>query len=404
MGNKAGHFFVICLLGLACLATPAAAADLEVGPGKTYATIGAALAAAAPNDVILVYPGDYPENVDLNTMGTKGNITFRTVNNAGVPQPGTATVSPATGTAFRNSNWPTRFPGNVTIEGFNVSPPNSDGMQLWSINGDVRLENVTANNTYDDGIDIWDVTGTVTLIGCTANSNADDGADISDVSGKITITDCTANENQGSDGDGFEIHEDSFMYSDVEITGCTANNNEPTGEGEGIDVETGNNVTIRHCTASGNGGEGIDTDEIYGNLVVEYCTLTGNEGGINVGDYELEGNATVSCNNISGNTDWGLLLGQAKAIDAQNNWWGDPSGPSGTGFSGSGDKIEQPSPYTYVDADPWLAVVNDPSTCPEWPQPEPTSVPTMGQWGIMLFSMLLGLCALLAIQRRRYGS
>ncbi len=385
---------VICLpFTITLLALPAQAVDREVGTGKTYPTIGDALAAAGPNDIILVFPGTYAESVDLNTMGTKGNITFRTVDAGGSPQAGTADVSPPAGPAFTHSG--ADFPGDVMLEGFEVTSPDTDGLRLWDINGDVMLANVTATNAKDDGIDLWQISGTVTLIGCVASNNGDDGFDIEEVTGKVTATNCTADGNgvvHAADGDGFEI----IVASDVEITGCTAKMNSQ----EGIDVEEGNNVTIRACTSMGNGGEGIDTDKVIGDLIIEYCTVTDSgENGVTVAQNGvLGGSARVSCNIISGNHS-GLMLGASAVVDAENNWWGDASGPSGPGFTGTGDSIAQ-GPGS-VDADPWLTTANiDPSACPGSPA-APTPVPTMGQWGTVLLWALLGVCSLLAFRRRR---
>jgi hypothetical protein len=58
----------------------------------------------------------------------------------------------------------------------------------------------------------------------------------------------------------------------------------------------------------------------------------------------------VKCNNIYNNPTWGLRnvdTDPAYLIDAERNWWGAPSGPSGAG-PGSGDAVS-----TNVDFDPW---------------------------------------------------
>ena len=47
-------------------------ADLPVGPGQAYTTIGAAVAEAMPGDVIVVAPGEYVEDLDLSSSGARG--------------------------------------------------------------------------------------------------------------------------------------------------------------------------------------------------------------------------------------------------------------------------------------------------------------------------------------------
>jgi hypothetical protein len=64
----------------------------------------------------------------------------------------------------------------------------------------------------------------------------------------------------------------------------------------------------------------------------------------------------ANLNSIAGNSVYGVLNGSTgQIIDAEDNWWGDSSGPSGAG-SGSGDAVS-----TNVDFDPWLAA--PPSAC-----------------------------------------
>jgi len=57
---------VLLIVSILAIVNPVSAATLEVGPGKTYATINAAIGAAGNGDTILVYPGTYTENITIN--------------------------------------------------------------------------------------------------------------------------------------------------------------------------------------------------------------------------------------------------------------------------------------------------------------------------------------------------
>jgi hypothetical protein len=88
-------------------------------------------------------------------------------------------------------------------------------------------------------------------------------------------------------------------------------------------------------------------------------TITGNDiinngdRGVNIDRHVIDTErVTVSCNNIAGNTSFGVTVNTAKVtetINAENNWWGDADGPGGVG-PGSGDAVS-----AGVDFDPWLA-------------------------------------------------
>lgn len=58
-------------------------------------------------------------------------------------------------------------------------------------------------------------------------------------------------------------------------------------------------------------------------------------------------NIHINWNNIVGNANFGVQNGQDQVVDAENNWWGDPSGPSHS--PGLGDKVSN-----NVDYCPWL--------------------------------------------------
>jgi nitrous oxidase accessory protein len=70
-GRAAALALAAALAAAAAPAGPAAAATLEVGPGRSHATIGAALLAARPGDRIEVAPGTYRENLAIEVEGVE---------------------------------------------------------------------------------------------------------------------------------------------------------------------------------------------------------------------------------------------------------------------------------------------------------------------------------------------
>lgn len=105
---------MLALLPGAVLADPA---TREVGEGKTYATIQAAIAAAQDGDTILVYPGTYEEAIELN----KPNITVKSTDGAA-----TTIVDVPAGNE-RGVHAPQNM-GVVTIDGFTVTNFEEEGI------------------------------------------------------------------------------------------------------------------------------------------------------------------------------------------------------------------------------------------------------------------------------------
>ncbi|NMX22149.1 hypothetical protein C5S30_06950 [ANME-1 cluster archaeon GoMg4] len=66
---------------------------------------------------------------------------------------------------------------------------------------------------------------------------------------------------------------------------------------------------------------------------------------------------TIHCNNIYGNTEYGVKNNDATVLDAENNWWGDASGPThASNPGGTGDAVTD-----NVDYDPWYDSVLEPT-------------------------------------------
>ena len=104
---------ILLIVSILAIVNPVSAATLEVGSGKTHATINA-LANANDGDTILVYPGTYNENVLVN----RKNLTLKSV--AGRDS---TTIGPGIGD---NRNCVISIGagmGLITIDGFSVILP-----------------------------------------------------------------------------------------------------------------------------------------------------------------------------------------------------------------------------------------------------------------------------------------
>jgi predicted outer membrane repeat protein/parallel beta-helix repeat protein len=116
-------------------------------------------------------------------------------------------------------------------------------------------------------------------------------------------------------------------------------------------------------TYGGNGGPGIMVGEVAGgSLLIIGNTLAENFDttltGIHIDLAADTAEVNVHLNNILNNDGDGLYyndggVGYLNVIDAENNWWGDASGPGTVGL-GTGDEVSDNVDYT-----PWLGVSVD---------------------------------------------
>ncbi len=119
--------------------------------------------------------------------------------------------------------------------------------------------------------------------------------------------------------------------------------------GGGIRLSERCSPVIIHTTLSENKAYFGDGIYCYDRCLpsIDSCTISNNDG-IGIACYDLS-EPVIHYNNITGNTNYGVFNYDANVIvDAENNWWGDPSGPGGVG-PGTGDKVSD-----FVDYDPWL--------------------------------------------------
>jgi hypothetical protein len=114
--------------------------------------------------------------------------------------------------------------------------------------------------------------------------------------------------------------------------------------GGGINISTNSSPTIEKCTISYNSSVGVSCQNCTTSIdssTISHNTLHGIRCNIAY--------VVINYCNIYSNAGYGVLNGYLPiTINAEYNWWGDPSGPGGFG-PGTGDSVSN-----YVDFTPWL--------------------------------------------------
>lgn len=382
--NAALCFILLGFLFLPIM--PATAATLTVGPGQAYETIQAAVDAASDGDTINVKAGTYAEMVDIVTP----NLVLRSVDGE------KAAIVEGDGSDYC---FYVEDGAPVTLDGFWIKPHGNTGIRLGYDNGVVDAVVAITNNTVessDYGLYCsasYVTTSQVSITGNTAReaSNAGfywygfDGCTVN-ISNNICI-DCT---DTGMDLEEF----DEGLGADIRIEGNTVTLSEGLTGNCGITICCAERTTVLSGNTVGAGYEygiyiedtgccgqdglifavtdnkvtscdyGIYFDELVccipGDVTITGNTLTGNDYGLYVSTFEYadESNALIENNNLAGNITAGFYNDCGEDLVADDNWWGDASGPSGTSFEGSGDQADGgniivsswlSSPYTTGD-------------------------------------------------------
>lgn len=389
------------ILVIALCASPLAAhaGTLCVNPsgwGGCYKTIGAAVAAAAPNDVIEVGAGTYKESVTI-TKPLSLNATLATIDAEGLSRGIFVDGLAATGLA------------NVHISGFTVKKANFEGILVANAsevsisNNTVTGNNLSLNNGACPGIEAFepgeqgDCGEGIHLLG--ADHAIVTGNIVHNNSGGILLSDDT-----GATHDNlisFNQVSDNPFACGIVLASHPASSYVPSGISPGVFHNTVYRNSSEHNGYSAGGGAGVGLfaavpgASTYGNVVVEnYLARNGHPGismhahvpGQNVTDNMLVGNTlvnngadtadaatpgptginlysagpntgnTVSANTIEQETDdvavsvpspvvveFNNLSGRkagvdnigAGLVDATSNWWGCFTGPSTSGACAS---------------------------------------------------------------------
>lgn len=261
------------------------------GQTPCYTTIQAgvnhATVSMTSSGLVIVFPGTYPESVDLSLMGSAvvggvpGDIivgtgtSFESLIGAafGAPNPPTSTVDPPTGPAFFNSVSP--FPGSIDLIAFNVVSKNTHGVNLHA-NDDVGLFAMTANGNAADGMKLQaDGDHSVMVLGSHADMNGAIGIDVitggdAFIGFPFTSLADTAPDSFGPMASAVANEMKSALSKLMAPLGITAapvttilspfqvsaNGNESIG----IQVLAGNNASFEGATANGNKSFGFNVD------------------------------------------------------------------------------------------------------------------------------------------------
>ncbi len=173
----------------------------------------------------------------------------------------------------------------------------------------------------------------------------------------VNVTDCVFEE----------IGRVGVLYFGEGCSGSVYSGNTYTGKGDGdwldyaLDISAGASVTVQNNTltncrgvasSDGSTSAAVMLTTHYGagtNADVLSNTLSGNTTAVILGyDENDTSTATIHCNSIAGNDAGVETTGTVNIIDAENNWWGDVTGPGGEG-PGSGDTVS-----VNIDYYPWL--------------------------------------------------
>jgi hypothetical protein len=254
------------------------------------------------------------------------------------------------------------------ITPLNNTGSSGDSRGWFVVNTDVEfnLNNVTLDGSGKNIYQSIRSRGTGTIDSCTFKSIVYppySGTAIVNMGGNMTI----------SNNDFTNIGRIGIYVHGTSVTDTKVLNNTYTGKGEGdwldyaIEVEAGAVAVIEGNTITGNVGvASTDGSSSAGILATTYfgsgttATILNNQitdctAAIAVGYNNTDTSVVIAnYNQIVGN-EYGVIS-TAPLVDAQFNWWGDESGPSGIGV-GSGDSVGED-----VDYSPWLGFV--PGTSP----------------------------------------
>jgi len=267
-----------------------------VHPDSALNTIQAGLDSCANNDIVLVGPGTYLENIVWpNTQG------IHLIGELGPEMTVIDGDSAGCVIDFYGAN----VDSNTAIQGFTIlsgyGDPwmmNGGGISCWSSSPTIK-ENIIVNNTSG----VQSSGGGIQLSG-----------------GSPIIVNNLISSNFAYSGGG--IGTNWYSSDTAVIIGNTITDNNIYGwnwpwPGSAINCHV---AVLNNNIISGNSGN--STASIYCEYaIIDSCTISNNYKGVSCGD-----NSEIHYCNIFGN-DYGVSAWVSSSVNAEYNWWGDASGP-----------------------------------------------------------------------------
>jgi hypothetical protein len=309
------------------------------GPGTgtladPYCKIQDAIDAASAGDTINVAAGTYDERLHVdkpvNLIGAGSSVTTITTSSGGEYL------------ILVGENIPVILSDGMTIEGFTLTSTtltgDSDLIMLRASGPSLTQRIVIRNNVFDCVNQDVSVKGIETRSGGgTAHFLIENNEFINECRYGMWFNSAINGEIKGN------------TFTDAKYTAlalCTSNLDQIH------DVDIVDNTILRAGVAQHGSvwSSGLHIGSIVYNMNISGNTVAdGYDYGIVIHDRGTTdlSNVHINCNNVYNNPD-GFLNEVDVTVDAEYNWWGDASGPSGQG-TGTGDPVS-----ANVDYDPWL--------------------------------------------------
>lgn len=285
-------------------------AGLCNGESPCFNALADAVANAGPPPAtVFVFPGVYPESVDLGEMGSAlpgggpGELAVISVDTTGQPAPG-ATIDPGApgGPGTGAALFAVSFPAPLTLDGFTARSPDGNGVDLSLGNVPVHLVRLTADSSPSGaGILVFSMGGEMTVADSVARLNGDAGISVVNQDGPVTVTGCLSERNDAS---GFTL-----VGSAVMVSGSRAEANQLQGFTL-IPEEAASSFVATDVEAFANGGAGLvaaspipDVDFATG-LIDDVIVTSNLESGLNA----VAGQLVAADVAAGGNGSTGMVL------------------------------------------------------------------------------------------------